>query len=47
MHAFGQWEEAGVRGEHPRIHGENMQTLQTQKGPRWELNLETEEYYIY
>ena len=23
MHVFGQWEEAGVPGENPRIHGEN------------------------
>jgi len=26
MHVFGRWEEAGVPGENPRIHGENMQT---------------------
>jgi len=26
MHAFGRWEEAGVPGENPRIHGENMHT---------------------
>jgi len=26
MHVFGQWEEAGVPGENPRIHGENMLT---------------------
>ena len=26
MHVFGWWEEAGVPGENPRIHGENMQT---------------------
>ena len=26
MHVFGWWEEAGVSGENPRIHGENMQT---------------------
>ena len=28
MHVFGQWEEAGVPGENPRIHGENMPTPQ-------------------
>ena len=26
MHVFGQWEEAGIHGENPRIHRENMQT---------------------
>ena len=26
MHVFGRWEEAGIPGENPRIHGENMQT---------------------
>jgi len=26
MLVFGQWEEAGVPGENPHIHGENMQT---------------------
>jgi len=26
MHVFGQWEEAVVPGENPRIHGENMLT---------------------
>jgi len=26
MHVFGWWEEAGVPGENPHIHGENMQT---------------------
>ena len=26
MHVFGRWEEAGVPGENPRLHGENMQT---------------------
>jgi len=26
MRDFGRWEEAGVPGENPRIHGENMQT---------------------
>ncbi|MED6263534.1 hypothetical protein CHARACLAT_005505 [Characodon lateralis] len=25
-HIFGLWEEAGVPGENPRMHGENMQT---------------------
>jgi len=24
---LGWWEEAGITGENPRIHGENMQTL--------------------
>jgi len=27
MHVFGWWEEAGVPGENPHMHGENMQTL--------------------
>ena len=31
MHVFGRWEEAGVAGENPRTHGENMHT---------EMNLE-------
>jgi len=26
MHVFGRWEEAGVPGENPCIHRENMQT---------------------
>uniref|UniRef100_A0A3Q3JVX1 G-protein coupled receptors family 1 profile domain-containing protein n=1 Tax=Monopterus albus TaxID=43700 RepID=A0A3Q3JVX1_MONAL len=26
LHVFGLWEEAGVPGENPRKHGENMQT---------------------
>ena len=26
IHIFGQWEEAGVPGENPRPHKENMQT---------------------
>uniref|UniRef100_A0A3P9D9W8 Ig-like domain-containing protein n=1 Tax=Maylandia zebra TaxID=106582 RepID=A0A3P9D9W8_9CICH len=26
LHVFGRWEEAGVPGENPRKHGENMQT---------------------
>ena len=26
LHVFGLWEEAGVPGENPRLHGENMQT---------------------
>jgi len=26
MHVFGWWEEAGVPGQNPRIHGENIQT---------------------
>ena len=25
VHVFGRWKEAGVPGENPRIHGENMQ----------------------
>jgi len=29
MHVFGRWEEAGVPGENPRIHVENMQTLKS------------------
>jgi len=35
MHVFGQWEEARVPTENPRIHGENMQTP-----PRWGSNPE-------
>ncbi|MEQ2248135.1 hypothetical protein ILYODFUR_016136 [Ilyodon furcidens] len=30
---FGLWEEAGVPGENPRIHGENMHTP-SRKNPR-------------
>ena len=33
MHVFGQWEEAGVPGENPRIHGENMQTPHRKNQP--------------
>ena len=28
MHVFGWWEEAGVPGKNPCIHGENMQIFQ-------------------
>ena len=38
MHVFGRWEEAGVPGENPCIHGENMQTPHRKASQ--ELNLE-------
>ena len=41
MHVFGQWEEAGVPGENPRIHGENMQTPH-RKAPGGDRNLKHE-----
>ncbi|MEQ2306669.1 hypothetical protein AMECASPLE_010603 [Ameca splendens] len=36
-HVFGLWEEAGVPGENPRMHGENMQTP-CKNTPSRELN---------
>jgi len=33
MHVFGRWEEAGVPGENPRLHGENMQTPHRKNQP--------------
>ena len=33
-HVFGLWEEAGVTGENPRMHRENMQTPHRKAGAK-------------
>ncbi|MEQ2266717.1 hypothetical protein XENORESO_016392, partial [Xenotaenia resolanae] len=38
-HVFGLWEEAGVLGENPLMHGENMQTPRKTRGRESNLGL--------